>query len=204
MRIRIGNYVAGITGNKTEHAIFGRFMIGKVADTIGVLNSIKGIQQQMLFADFDSGSISDVFKDLMLLIKLNMKLSDIMLFKSSMKNQPDHYFIISPFHYEPIEIRMIYAIAKHIDPKFVAVYMRDGVNAIRLIPKQIGKNQSRMITFIAVIPQSNKNRATVEGMLQVLADTFPTITQSKLFPIGHPDGSKPSDFMTREYETIRW
>lgn len=191
----------GINGNFTEHALFGRFMFGKVADTIGVLNSIKGIQQQMLFADFDNSDLQKVFKDIEQL-KRSFYVGDMLLFKSEMDGQGTHYFIISPCKYEPKQIRLMLATLDYCDPKFVAVYMRDGVNAIRLIPKIMANGKpSRIIKFVNWI-QGSKQMQFVKGMDKILYNNFPdynTLPDGLTF-----DDTDTNVIITREYETIRW
>lgn len=197
--MRIGNSVLRITMNRTEHALFGRFMVGRVADTIGVLNSIKGYDTQMFFADFDNTDLNTIENQLSL-----EPLSDFLIFKSIHENEPDRYMVISPFHYDKRTIRLTLAdLCGLIDPKFVAVYMRDGINAIRLIPKQIGNKQSRKIEFVKIC-RMNRKRPAVFTMMMILR-------QNKLIPQNGLDENwnykfpaSNRDITLREYETIRW
>lgn len=197
--MRIGNSVMRLTMNRTEHALFGRFMIGRVADTIGVLNSIKGYDTQMFFADFDNSDLNLIENQLSL-----EPLSDFLIFKSIHENESDRYMVISPFHYDKRTIRLTLAdLCGLIDPKFVAVYMRDGVNAIRLIPKQIGNQQTRKIEFVKVC-RMNRKRKAVYGLIQILIENFPRQDLVASLIGFDSDETKPNDITLREYETIRW
>ena len=141
-------------------------------------------------------------------LKRNASITDYFLFKSSMIGQSDRYFIISPFAYHKEEIRAMLADSKLADPKFVAVYMRDGINAIRLIPKLIGKKQSRFIKFIDLI-EGNTTRTAIKGMINVLLRTFPDIPLNviayyKIRSYKYDNSEEDTDIQLRPYETIRW
>lgn len=197
--LRIGNSVIRIKMNRTEHALFGRFMVGRVADTIGVLNSIKGYETQMFFADFDSTDLNTIENQLSL-----EPLSDFLIFKSIHEGEPDRYLVISPFHYDKRTIRLTLAdLCGLIDPKFVAVYMRDGINAIRLIPKQIGNHQTRKIEFVKSC-KMNRKRKAVYGLIEILIENFPRQDLVASLIGFDLDETKSSDITLREYETIRW
>lgn len=186
-------------------------MLGNVADTLGVLNKVKGHEEQMLFADFDTTDISKVYKDIEQ-VKEKYNLGHILLFSSyTVDSRDTHYFIISPCYYSPQEIRMILAELKNVDGKFVAVYMRDGINAIRFVPKVRGKNATRFIRLIDFIPNYSANpfnqRFYCRGMLSLLFEYYRT-SISNLWDLEeysvNQDITEKTDLTLREYETIRW
>jgi hypothetical protein len=197
-RIRIGQYVIGSRINIAGHALFGNFMIGKVADTMGVVNTIPNSKDQMLFIDYDT-NIADAMKEIR-----KMKLTGL-FFSSSTKNQETHYFFISPFHYTPLMIREILAKSEFVDGKFVAVYMRDKVNAIRLVPKSIGKNQSRTIKLLFYLSFDPliSSRIAVSGMFNLIQEFYPNVTHL-ITDSFFLDTTVKNDINIREYETIRW
>lgn len=204
MRIRIGDFVMGINGNRTEHALMGKFMIGKIARTVGVVNTIPNMQQQMLFADFDISSLPNVMHDIRDW-KDAFNMGDIFLFQSGDLGDK-HYFIISPCQYEPQEIRRILAYANYVDDKFVSTYIRYHDNTIRIIPKVKGKKEFRPIKFLMFI-KGNTNRTIVRGMMELLIPLYPNIKDYKVSDIKngiHLDKTSKDDLTMREYETIRW
>lgn len=196
----------GIRTNRTDHALFGNFMIGKVADCLGVLNSIRGTDEQMFFADYDTSSLHKIYSEIAnLRIKDNM--GYFLVFQSEMKNQNTHYFIISPFRYSKDEIKQMLISSRLIDKKFISVYMRDEVNAIRFLPKIIGNKQSRFISLIDFIPaEMRPERLCVRGMISLIHGYYPNLAYEwdlEEYSV-NIDITEKSDLTLREYETIRW
>lgn len=198
LRARIGNYRFGINFNATEHALFGRFMFGEVADTAGVLNNIPNSNHQMFFADFDDCSVTDMFWDLSKIAD-KYTMGDIHIFMST---DSEHFFVISPCHYLRSEIRLMLAECEYVDSKFVGVYMRDGVNAIRIIPKVTRNGITREIKPLSM-RLGHGDRIYCTGMLSLLNDIVPSFYE-RLIPNRAYDNTTKEQMYIREYETIRF
>ena len=217
MRIRIGNYVFGVNWNKSGHGYAGKFMLGHVADTAGITNKIiiphwRGEtpeqalstfeEKYVFFADYDTSSIEEVVSDI---AKMRHKfdMGTIAIFSSSDSNttRNRHYFTICPSYFKLSEIKQLFAISEHIDPKFTANFFKYQDNTIRLVPKIVGMTGYRIINLFAVdqSPIKSSGREVCFGIVELMHEMF------GYFPVqGKLDKTRKTDLTERRYETIRW
>lgn len=199
-RIRIGSVVIGMKVVNENHALMTRFMIGHVADTMGILNRFVNTDKQCIFIDYDDYPLHDIQIELNnLMFKYNIK--SFFLFES---DDSGHRFGISPDLVDKQVVRS-FLLDSHCDDKFVYIYCKNGDNTIRIAPK-FADRPYRQQGFIMTITNLNYNGSPLyhTGLLVTLISGFSDIDISQIDKIKEQDNSSVFDVIWKVYETIRW
>src|SRR5712692_6886787 len=199
-RIRLGNIVIGLRINTSNHKLSGQFMLGHVADTMGILNRFKNTNKQCLFADFDNCNSWEAIQET---TRIAEEIGDTFMFESS----PNHYNIISTALIDPIIIQQILMESPLVDSKFKWIYFKFKDNTIKILDKYVSGKPYRKIKF-KYHAFGNNNAIHHRDLLIALTKIYPEIVTPKIeYMINELDKTDASiilDLITKRYETVNW
>ena len=207
-RIRIGQIVIGMKVMNENHALMTRFLIGRVADTFGIINRFNNTDKQVVFVDYDDLDATKVMVEVCnLLAKYDIR--TMHMFQSDDSN---HTFGISTELVDKLTVRS-FLLDSHCDDKFVYVYCKNGDNTIRIAPKFVDRpRRIQHYLFTITNPTAIGNHIYHKGLVDTLIRAFPEATDSIIDEIGWEpengslqwDNSTMDDCVWKVYETIRW
>lgn len=213
-RIRIGSVVIGMKVMNENHALMTRFLIGRVADTFGIINRFNNTDKQVVFVDYDDLDATRVMVEVCNLMAIN-NIRTMHMFQSDDSN---HTFGIST-ELVPKHIVRSFLLDSNCDDKFVYVYCKNGDNTIRIAPKFVDKPYRKQHYLLTLTnPSAYGIHMYHKGLTDTLIRAFPETTLEDGYNLikgeiigipdtqstGRFDDSTMNDVIWKVYETIRW
>ena len=178
------------------------------ANCTGVVSRFKNTGLQAIFADFDTGPVSqagnyepktlqEIEDDLAEGASNVPGLGSFFIFESS----PNHFHAIDFSLHDLLTTRRFLSGLKYVDHKYVSGLIRKGENTIR-ISEKLNDKKHRPIRFVKFMKREAGPLVHHNGLVQLYERLYPEIRAHTLGLVR--DGSTHDDLYILNYKTIVW